>query len=322
MKNAAIATQSNEYLVLRPVPETLSIDRVGNAIDVFLSFQDVNHNTPLTYKRALRQFFGWVASTGRAINTLTRADVLQYKQDMRARQMSPNTINSYLTAIRRFFTFCEQYDIAPNIAKGVKSERTNSGEEHEKSDFTAAQAANILSASEGNKRDYAIMSLMMRCGLRTIEIVRANIGDIALMGDVYVMTVHGKGDKIRRVPLTPKTWQAVNDYLSAERRGAKDNEPLFASAAHQCKGARMTTHSISRIAKTNIRATGINDSKHTAHSCRHTTAGLIYAETHELDRIQQLLGHADPATTQIYAKQAMRADYYQHAPNMVLDNII
>lgn len=317
----AIAKQTKSCNVFQAVPAVLSIDKIENAIDVFLSFQDVNHHTPDTYKKALKQFFGWVRSTDRVLSALTRADIIQFKQDMRAANYAPNTINSYLTAVRRFYTFCDLYDIAPNIAKGIKSEKTTNEEQHEKLDFTAHQAGDIIAAAQGNKRDTAILSLLLRCALRTVEVVRANIGDIVLMGETHVLTVHGKGDKIRRVALTEKTWAVVNDYLMAERKGAKDDEPLFASQAHQCQGGRMATASVSRMAKKCIRAVGINDSKHTAHSCRHTAASLIYDKTRDLDRIQQLLGHDDPATTQIYAKKSMRRDYLKHAPNAVLDTL-
>lgn len=307
-------------------PVVLSFDKVENAVDVFLSFQDVRHKTPTTYKRALHQFFGWVRSTGRTIGELTRADVLQFKRDMESEQYAPNTINSYLTAIRRFYSFCDLYGVYPNIAKEVKSEKTNNGDEHEKSDFTTTQAADILraTAETGNRRDVAIMEIMMRCGLRTIEIVRANVGDVQLVGDVYTMTVHGKGDKIRRVPLTPKTWSALNDYLTNDRRGAKDNEPLFTSNGHQCKGGRMATESISRMAKRNIRAVGINDNKHTAHSCRHTALGAILEHSDDpaaLTNAQIIAGHADPSTTMIYVKQAAQRRFMQNAPNMILDEL-
>jgi len=326
MKTTAIATQSNDYLIIHSVPATLSIDVLDNAINVFLSFQQVNHNTPATYKRALRQFFGWVNETGRTIADLTRADLLTYIQDMREREMSPNTINSYLTAIRRFYSFCELHNIAQNIAKGIKSVPTSNTEEHEKSDFTPTQAANILTAAEGNRRDRAIMMLMMICGLRTIEVVRANIGDIELMGDTYVLNVHGKRDKKRLVTIPSETWSAINDYLLNERRGAKNNEPLFTSAAHQCTGGRLTTRSVSRIAKDNIRAVGINDSKHTAHSCRHTALGCIVSEqnpdTNKMQTAQTLAGHSDPATTYIYVKQQMQRDFLRSVPNQIVEHII
>lgn len=308
-------------------PVVLSIDKTENAVDVFLSFQPrLNNNSPYTYKRALRQFFGWVRSTGRVLSALTLADIIQFKKQMEANEYAPNTINSYLTAIRRFYSFCELHGIAPNIARGIEGAPTNNTEEHEKSDFTKTQAAEILraTAETGNRRDIAIMETMFRCALRTIEIVRANIGDVGMVGDVYVLKVHGKGNKIRFVPLTNKTWEAINNYLSNDRRGAKDNEPLFTSNAHQCKGGRMATASVSRMAKAQFRAVGINDSKHTAHSCRHTTLGAILEHSDDpaaLTNAQILAGHVDPATTMIYAKQAAKRRFMQNAPNMIIDEL-
>ena len=323
MENVTIPAKSDNYLIVRNIPDTLSIDSLECAIDVFLSFQQVNHNTPDTYKRALRVFFrGWVYRTGRTIANLTRADLLAFIQDMKAENKSPNTINSYLTAIRRFYAFCELNGITKDIAKGIKRVPTTSGEEYEKSDFTPTQAANILTVTENNKRDFAIMSLMMRCGLRTIEVVRANVGDIILDGDTYVIKVFGKRDKKRDVTLTTKTWAAINDYLTSERRGAKDNDPLFVAVSNRSKGERMTTRSVSRIAKDSIRATGINDSRHTAHSCRHTALGCIVsksnADPNKMQDAQLLAGHTDPATTWIYVKQQAHRDYKRRAPNQII----
>lgn len=337
MKTATIPTKTDSYTIIRNVPAILSIDSLENAIDVFLSFQQVNNQTPETYKRALRVFFspkhnkngeivGWVYRTGRTIANLTRADLLAFIQDMKADGKSPNTINSYMTAIRQFYAFCELHGITTNIAKGIKRIPTTNTEEHEKSDFTPSQASNILSVSENNKRDHAIMMLMMICGLRTIEVVRANIGDIELIGETYVLTVHGKRDKKRRVPIPSETWSAVNAYLFTERRGAKNSDPLFVSVSNRSNGERMTTRSVSRIAKDNIRAVGINDSRHTAHSCRHTALGCIVSEQNDdpnkMQTAQNLAGHTDPATTWIYVKQQAQRDFLRNAPNKIVEHII
>ena len=312
MKTATIPTKTDSYIVVRNVPAILSIDSLENAIDVFLSFQQVNNQTPETYKRALRVFFspkhnkngeivGWVYRTGRTIANLTRADLLAFIQDMKADGKSPNTINSYMTAIRQFYAFCELHGITTNIAKGIKRIPTTNTEEHEKSDFTPSQASNILS-------------------------VRANIGDIELIGETYVLTVHGKRDKKRRVPIPSETWSAVNAYLFTERRGAKNSDPLFVSVSNRSNGERMTTRSVSRIAKDNIRAVGINDSRHTAHSCRHTALGCIVSEQNDdpnkMQTAQNLAGHTDPATTWIYVKQQAQRDFLRNAPNKIVEHII
>ena len=313
--------------VLKPFAEcsdvsTTTTAALNAAISAFIANQDIRHNTPATYKRALKQFFNWVEESGRQVADLARKDVLSFKRALEAADYSPNTINSYLTALRRFYTFLSLQGYK-NITEGIKSERTASTDRFEKSDFTSEQAAAIVEAvrADGSRRDVAIIETMIRCGLRTIEVVRATVGDIQEVGGGYILRVVGKGDKIRFVPLTAKTYAAINDYLRRDRRNARPNEPLFISEAHQCKGAALTTASVSRLAKKYIRAIGIDDSRHTAHSMRHTTAALIYESTHDLDRIQQLLGHSNPATTQIYAKQAMQRDYFAHSPNTCIDNL-
>ena len=279
----------------------------------FVSFQQVHHNTPATYLRSLRQFNAWVNASGRALASLNKSDILAFINDMRAGHYSPNTINSYVTAVRRFYVWLEEMGLARNIAANIRSEKYD--ELHVKKDFTASQAVAILKAAENNKRDFAILNLMLYCGLRVSEISNATIGDIQLIGDSYFIQVLGKGDKVRRVPIPAEAMAAINDYKQAERKGAKDAEPLFASKAHQCKGGKMATASISRMAKDAIRSIGIDDKKHTAHSLRHTTAGIMYEAGVPLPRIQKVLGHSNIATTEIYAKDAMERDYLASTPN-------
>lgn len=90
------------------------------------------------------------------------------------------TVSLYLAAARKFFTWCEQRGIYPNVTRGVKSPKVDTGH---KRDFVGAnQLKNILADMPRNtlesKRDYAIIALMASCGLRTIEVARANIGKV------------------------------------------------------------------------------------------------------------------------------------------------
>lgn len=312
MKNTISTISANYTLTTATTAE-----QINALVSAFVANIDVADSTPRTYKKSLTQFFDYLEASGRSIATTDKADIIAFKKYLQDNDYKPTTINSYLTAIRQFCKFCGCAD----MVEGVKSAKI--GSTYEKGDFTKEQAAAIVAnvQADGNRRDIAIINVLLRCGLRTIEASRAKIGDIALQGNTYVLRVVGKGSKIRFVPLTATTWQAINDYLTHDRRGAKDTEPLFASDAHQSKGGHLSTATISRLCKKYIRSIGINDSRHTAHSLRHTTAGLIYEQTHDLDRIQTLLGHSDPATTQIYAKMAMQRDFMNHAPNAVIDTL-
>lgn len=311
--NALINTNSVNY---NPI-ECTTKQRIAAAISAFVANIDVADSTPATYRKSLNQFFAYIAASGRDVESIDKGDIIAFKKYLQHNGYKPTTINSYLTALRQFCKFVGFGD----MIEGIKSVKM--GSTYEKGDFTAEQAAAIVAAvrADGNRRDIAIIETLLRCGLRTIEAARLTIGDMELQGNAYVMKVHGKGDKFRIVPLTATAWRAICDYLQHDRKGAKDSEPLFASEAHQNQGGTLSTATISRLCKKYIRAIGINDSRHTAHSLRHTTAGLIYEQTHDLDRIQTLLGHSNPATTQIYAKMAMQRDFMQNAPNQVIDTL-
>lgn len=291
--------------------------RINAAVSDFLSHIDVADGTPKTYRNSIKQFFSYVGSTGRSVESIDKGDIIAFKKYLQQNGYKPTTINGYLTGLRQFCKFVGFGE----MVEGVKSVKT--GSTYEKGDFTKEQAAAIVGVVReyGSRRDIAIIETLLRCGLRTIEAARLTIGDIELQGNAYVMKIHGKGDKFRIVPLTPTAHAAIKNYLKHDRRGAKDSEPLFASEAHQNQRGTLSTASISRLCKKYIRMIGIDDSRHTAHSLRHTTAGLIYEQSHDLDRIQTLLGHSNPATTQIYAKIAMQRDFMAHAPNQVLDEL-
>ena len=165
------------------------------------------------------------------------------------------------------------------------------------------QAKELLTEVEesGSLRDIAIMNLLARTGLRTIEVVRADVGDITFKGGQRVLMVKGKGrdEKDNFVILTDKAYRPIAEYLS-ERGCVRMTDPLFVSESNRDRGGRMTTRSISRIAKNNLRGIGLDDKVFTAHSLRHTTAVSILRGGGTLEDCQLTLRHSNPATTQIY----------------------
>ena len=214
------------------------------------------------------------------------------------------TIALYLAALRRFFQWTEQTGLYQNIAVGVKAPRIDKG--HKKDYLAADQVKGILSNMSRNsleaKRNYAVMALMTTGGLRTIEIVRANVEDIRIVGGVSVLYIQGKGksDKSDFVKLAPQVIEAIADYLK-ERGKVKGSDPLFVSCSRRNKGQRLTTRTISSIAKTALRQNGFNSNRLTAHSLRHTAVTLALLAGLTLAEVQHFARHSNIATTQIYA---------------------
>ena len=270
-------------------------------LDLFISSQDRKPTTLSLYRRTMGLFFDWVDKTGRNISSLTRPDLIEYKHSLEMEGKSGLTITSYLTSLRLFYQWVEAEGVYPNIAKVLNLPKRTKEFRHQP--LRPQQAKELLSEVEesGNLRDIAIMNLLARTGLRTIEVVRADVGDITFKGGQRVLMVRGKGrdEKDNFVILTDKTYKPIAEYLS-ERGCVRMTDPLFTSESNRDRGQRMTTRSISRIAKKNLREIGLDDKVFTAHSLRHTTAVSILRGGGTLEDCQLTLRHSNPATTQIY----------------------
>ena len=270
-------------------------------LDLFISSQDRKPTTLSLYRRTMNLFFEWVDETGRNITTLTRPDLIEYKHTLEQEGKSGLTITSYLTSLRLFYQWLEAEGVYPNIAKVLNLPKRTKEFRHQP--LRPQQAQELLSEVEdsGNLRDIALLNLLARTGIRTIEAVRADVGDIVFKGGQRVLLVKGKGrdEKDNFVILTDKTFRPIAEYLS-ERGCVRPTDPLFVSESNRDKGQRMTTRSISRIAKNNLRGIGLDDKVFTAHSLRHTTAVSILRAGGTLEDCQLTLRHSNPSTTQIY----------------------
>jgi integrase/recombinase XerC/integrase/recombinase XerD len=275
--------------------------KVKLAVDAFLLEQDVKDSSKETYKRTLTLFFTWIEGKEYVIDELKREHIIEYKNDLLKNMLTSLTVNSYVTSIRKFYEWCESNKYYPNIAKGVKSPKRR--QQFKKQPLTPKEGKRLLThVKKGNRRDFALINLMIRTGLRTIEVARANVGDIEQKSGKTILWVHGKGrdEKDNFVILTKTALTPIRDYLNNERLGAKINEPLFNSMSNNSKGNRLSRRTVSKVVKENLKAIGINDRNYTAHSLRHTTAVTILKGGGSIEDAQFTLRHSNPATTQIY----------------------
>ena len=267
----------------------------------YIDFLDSSPKTVETYTRALRQLFSYFSLNG--ITQPTRADILAFRDELKASGHKPTTVQNYITATKIFFSWTEQEGLYPNVAdhlKGAKLDR-----EHKKDYLTSRQVKEVLAgvdrSTEQGLRDYAMLFLMVTGGLRTIEVSRANVGDLRTLGDNSVLYVQGKGreEKTDYIKLSAPAEQAIRAYLKA--RGEKDEEaPLFSSTSNNNRGARLTTRSVSGIVKTRLQQAGYDSEKLTAHSLRHTAVTLSLLAGKDITEVQQFARHANIATTMIY----------------------
>ena len=273
----------------------------------WIEYIDAAPKTVETYTKAIKQFFKYLVEND--IHRPERQDILAYREHLKAKY-KPTTVQSYLASVKLFFQWTNQQRIYPNIAERVKGAKLDT--EHKKDYLTSKQAARLLTTVNRSNlkglRDYAILSLMVTTGLRTISIIRANIEDIRTIGNDTALFYQGKGheEKATLVKLAEPVETAISDYLRA--RGEKDRRaPLFGSIAHKNAGGRMTTRSISRIVKEHLIEAGLESDRLTAHSLRHTAATLALLSNARPEEVQQMLDHQNINTTLIYSHTLDRA---------------
>lgn len=265
------------------------------------SYIDATPRTFQAYTNNTKRFLVWLQRSG--ISQPTREDVRAYKEEM-LKNVKATTVNAYLMALKQFFKWTEQEGLYPNITKGVKGLKLDT--EHKKDYLTGRQANKVLKGIEATDlqglRDYAICALMLTTGLRTVSIVNADVQDIRPVGEQTALFFKGKGhtQKAKYVKLSEQVEDAIRAYLQA-RGNSKGETPLFASIANRNNGERMTTRSVSRIAKGALVNAGFNSDRLTAHSFRHTAATLALKAGAKETEVQQMLDHTNINTTLIYS---------------------
>ena len=300
--------------------ETSGITDWRAVVGMFIASQDVKDSSRSLYTRTLSQFFLWIVKTGKELNSLDREDILEYKDSLLSSGLSALTISSYLVVVRKFYEWTESLRIYPNIAKGIKTPPRRQA--FKKQHLSETKSRELLEYyREKSLRDYAIVNLLLRTGLRTIEVVRADVGDITFKGERRVLLVWGKGhtEKDSFVVLTDKTYLPIREYLDS-RKGVKAGDPLFTSNSRQNLGERLTTRTISQICKEGLREVGLDGKEFTAHSLRHTTAVEILKKGGEITDVQRVLRHTSPVTSQIYTESIEEELRLQKSPESLLDN--
>lgn len=281
---------------------------INEQVNRFVKFLDVAPLTVRAYISGLKQYFSYLRINN--VKTLdNRNSIIEFKKMLIEAGRKASTVKLYLSAIKRFYSWCESEGLCSNIAQGIKAPKLDRG--HKKDAFNGSQIKEVMttintSTLEG-LRNFAMIGLITTAGLRTIEITRANVEDLRLNAGQWVLYVQGKGrsDKGEFVHVTPKVLKALRAYLKA-RGNVKATEPLFASCSRRNNGSRLTTRTVSGVCKNAMKAAGYISSRLTAHSLRHTAITLALMAGQSIQEVCSFARHANIATTMIYAHDVNR----------------
>lgn len=255
-----------------------------------------SEHTLKNYRRDISGFIQYCQLTDiTAWGAIDSQHVRNYAAQKHRKGLSGKSIQRLLSSLRSLFKYLIKYQkLKNNPAVGVTAPKTlrKLPEVLNPDDLN-----HLLSLDESDPlavRDMAIMELLYGCGLRLSELIDLNINQIDWQG--FTVNVTGKGRKQRLVPVGDKAVQALKKWFVRRTQYARENESaVFVSQ----RGTRISASSVQQRLKKWARAKGLDRSLY-PHLMRHSFASHILESSQDLRAVQELLGHANLTTTQIY----------------------
>ncbi len=278
----------------------------GHLIDAFLEMMSAERsaarNTLDAYRRDLDDYAGYLAGRGQSAQSAQRADIVAYLGSLDAQGLAPSSAARRLSALRQFHRFlCADQIRSDDPTRIVASPRTRrplpnvlSVVEVERLLNTAEAEANAAAPPHKQQaalRLYVLLELLYATGMRVSELV--SLRRSAVMRDAGFLTISGKGNKERIVPLTDSARDAVRAWAAALPPGPW----LFPAAGEE---GHLSRQVFARDLKALAGRAGIASSRVAPHVLRHAFASHLLQGGADLRVVQTLLGHADISTTQIY----------------------
>ncbi len=271
-----------------------------------------SNNTVSSYMRDIHQFDAYVNENGLVLESVTEQDVENYMAWMRGRSKSVATVTRALASLKSFYAYLlSEKVISTNPAKGVVTAKVErrypqilSGKEVE----LFLEQPKCVDAK--GYRDNAMLELLYATGIRVTELISLDVEDVNLT--LGLIRCESKGRE-RMIPLYPAAVKALQEYIKEIRPQiiADENEKaLFVNM----NGERMTRQGFWKIVKYYQEKAGI-EKEITPHTLRHSFAAHLLENGADLRSIQEMLGHADISSTQIYTHlvKSKLKDVYQKA---------
>jgi integrase/recombinase XerD len=321
----AVSTEPGSRLLTKA--EFQGLAQVPPEIEWFANIQ--NERTRRAYQNDLRDFLAFVGiEKPEEFRQVTRAHVIAWRNDLNRRQLSPSTIRRRLSALTSIFDYlCEKNSIQINPVHGVERPK-ESVNEGKTPTLSVDQAKRLLEAPPENtlkgKRDRAILATLLYHGLRREELCSLHVKDLRMRRGMAHFEIHGKGDKIRFIPIHPKVIVLILEYFIALElfpKGGKMDDlvsvkekdsPLFRPMKNNSTGdlgKSISPDAVYRLIVIHYaRKAGIHFDGLSPHALRATAATTALEKGSDIAKVQDWLGHANVSTTRLYDKRQSRPE--------------
>lgn len=290
-------------------------------IEEFLNYLTVerglSNNTILAYGRDLNKYTGYLKKQGiDSIEKVRRSNINDFMMSQKDNGLSSNSISRNLVAIKVFHRFLlQERQIKDDITSVLGSPKLW---KHLPEALLISEVEELLSKPDVRKwqgiRDRAALELMYATGVRVSEIVNLKFTDLNL--DVGFLKCIGKGNKERIIPLGKKAQDAIKVYLEKVRPSLLKKDKTCPTLFLSRLGRRISRQSFWKLIKKYTRLAGIKKTI-TPHTLRHSFATHLLEGGADLRVVQEMLGHANIATTQIYThinKERLKAIHQKYHP--------
>ena len=269
------------------------LQEIERFLNYLLSERAYSQNTAVSYRNDLNQFASAIQVS---VNDVTRDLVIGYLDTLRRQGLAESSIIRKLACIKSFFRFLAEEDYIPSNPLSVVSLPRKTRILPEIPDEVEIRKLldSVPVTSCTGCRDRAVLELLYACGLRVSELTGLNIGDLDF--ENYTLRCRGKGKKDRIIPFGRSAAESLRLYLREHRHPQEESpDALFLDS----RGNRLGRRSVHKLLTDRLQAAAI--AGHISpHTLRHCFASHLLAHGAQTRVIQEMLGHASIATTQIY----------------------
>jgi len=280
-------------------------EQIEQFLDHIRRDKGYSQNTLAAYQNDLSQFATHLEGRVRGWEQVSQAIIIDYILSMKADQeYASSTVARKVAAIKSFFHYLADH----GLVKDDPTATLDSPKVHKRFPRAiSAEDVDLLLAEPARGqspkalRDRALLELLYATGLRVSELVSLNVDDISL-ASATVRVTHPKTKRQRLVPVHDRALEPMQEYFE-RGRGLLLRDPEEQAVFVNHRGQRLTRQGLWLIVKHYVHEVGIRDEV-TPHTLRHTFAAHLLERKADLEYVQELLGHANISTTQVYTHLA------------------